>query len=105
MTRPPVISAHPPTQSGLYRPESEHDACGVGMICQIDNTKSHALIEDALNILVNLTHRGACGCDETTGDGAASSFRNPTPSCARWQEQQRRRERWWRASATMAANI
>jgi len=59
-----------PPFKGLYRPVFEHDACGVGMVCDINNRKSHALVQDALQILVNLTHRGACGCDETTGDGA-----------------------------------
>jgi glutamate synthase domain-containing protein 2/glutamate synthase domain-containing protein 1/glutamate synthase domain-containing protein 3 len=49
----------------------------VGLICQLDNTKSHALITDALQILVNLTHRGACGCDETTGDGAGILIQKP----------------------------
>ena len=48
-----------------------------GMICDISNRKSHGLIEDALQILVNLTHRGACGCDETTGDGAGMLIQKP----------------------------
>ncbi|WP_419664234.1 glutamate synthase large subunit [Desulfosarcina variabilis] len=62
---------------GLYDPAFDHDACGVGMICDIRNRKSHALIGDALQILVNLTHRGACGCDETTGDGAGILIQMP----------------------------
>ena len=66
-----------PTTSGLYDPSFEHDACGVGMICDISNRKSHTLISDALDILVNLTHRGACGCDETTGDGAGILIQKP----------------------------
>ena len=77
MPRDHELHAQFPTHRGLYRPENEHDACGVGMICQIDNTKSHTLIEDALRILVNLTHRGACGCDETTGDGAGILIQAP----------------------------
>ena len=64
-------------KTGLYDPAFEHDACGVGMICDISNRKSHALIGDALQILVNLTHRGACGCDETTGDGAGILIQMP----------------------------
>ncbi|MDJ0781838.1 MAG: glutamate synthase large subunit [Desulfosarcinaceae bacterium] len=72
-----MTTTQPPTSQGLYRSASEHDACGVGMICQIDNEKSHQLIQDALNILVNLTHRGACGCDETTGDGAGILLQKP----------------------------
>ena len=62
---------------GLYRPAFEHDACGVGMVCNINNHKSHALVQDALQILLNLTHRGACGCDETTGDGAGILIQKP----------------------------
>jgi alkyl hydroperoxide reductase subunit AhpF len=54
---------------GLYDPCFEHDACGVGMVCQMKGEKSHQIIADGLEILVNLTHRGACGCDETTGSG------------------------------------
>ena len=66
-----------PSFKGLYRPAFEHDACGVGMVCDINNRKSHALVQDALQILVNLTHRGACGCDETTGDGAGILIQKP----------------------------
>ncbi len=66
-----------PAANSLYRSEFEHDACGVGMICDLHNRKSHALIQDALQILVNLTHRGACGCDETTGDGAGILVQQP----------------------------
>ena len=62
---------------GLYRPSFEHDACGIGMICDLNNHRTHALIRDALQILVNLTHRGACGCDETTGDGAGILIQQP----------------------------
>ncbi|BBO83558.1 glutamate synthase [Desulfosarcina ovata subsp. sediminis] len=62
---------------GLYPPTFEHDACGVGMICDIHNRKRHGLIRDALQILVNLTHRGACGCDATTGDGAGILMQKP----------------------------
>jgi glutamate synthase (NADPH/NADH) large chain len=64
-------------RAGLYCPEFEHDACGVGMICDLENRRRHALIQDALKILVNLTHRGACGCDETTGDGAGILIQKP----------------------------
>ncbi|MGD9309567.1 MAG: hypothetical protein PVG51_10540, partial [Desulfosarcina sp.] len=66
-----------PAPNGLYRPAFEHDACGVGMICDLNNRKSHRLVKDALQILVNLTHRGACGCDETTGDGAGILIQKP----------------------------
>ena len=59
-----------PQKQGLYDPAFEHDACGVGFICNLKGEKSHALVHKALEILVNLTHRGACGCDAKTGDGA-----------------------------------
>ena len=62
---------------GLYDPCFEHDACGVGMLCHIKGEKSHRIIADGLQILVNLTHRGACGCDETTGDGAGILIQMP----------------------------
>ena len=62
---------------GLYAPGYEHDACGVGMICSLKGEKSHAIVENGLQILVNLTHRGACGCDESTGDGAGILMQIP----------------------------
>ena len=62
---------------GLYDPSFEHDACGVGMVCHMKGEKSHRIIADGLQILVNLTHRGACGCDETTGDGAGILMQMP----------------------------
>ena len=62
---------------GLYDPRFEHDACGVGMVCHMKGEKSHRIIADGLQILVNLTHRGACGCDETTGDGAGILMQLP----------------------------
>ena len=72
-----ISTMNRPVSTGLYRREFEHDACGVGMVCDLHNRKSHALILDALRILVNLTHRGACGCDETTGDGAGILIQQP----------------------------
>ncbi|MCY2967580.1 MAG: glutamate synthase large subunit, partial [Planctomycetota bacterium] len=60
----------PPEAEGLYDPANEHDACGVGFIVNIEGKKTHRLVEDALQILVNLQHRGACGCEDNTGDGA-----------------------------------
>lgn len=66
-----------PSDKGLYRSSFEHDACGVGMICNLSNRKNHTLVQDALKILANLTHRGACGCDETTGDGAGILIQKP----------------------------
>ncbi len=59
-----------PPRQGLYDPANEHDACGVGFIVNMRGEKSHAIVRSGLEILVNLTHRGACGCDPLTGDGA-----------------------------------
>src|SRR3954471_12796364 len=59
-----------PPRDGLYDPQFEHDACGVGFVANIRGAKSHDIVVKGLEILVNLTHRGACGCDPETGDGA-----------------------------------
>jgi len=59
-----------PPKQGLYDPAQEHDACGVGFVVNIRGEKSHQIVRSGLEILVNLTHRGACGCDPLTGDGA-----------------------------------
>src|SRR5262245_42363457 len=56
--------------NGLYRPEYEYDACGIGLIAHMKGEKSHAIVQDGLKILVNLTHRGAVGADPLAGDGA-----------------------------------
>src|SRR5262245_53041428 len=55
---------------GLYDPQHEHDACGVGFVVDIKGRKSHAIVRQALQVLKNLQHRGACGCEVNTGDGA-----------------------------------
>ena len=60
----------PPPGQGLYDPANEHDACGVGFVVNMRGEKSHQIVRSGLEILVNLTHRGACGCDPLTGDGA-----------------------------------
>ena len=57
-------------KAGLYRPEFEHDACGVGFVCDVTNNHRHDIVVDGLKILGNLEHRGASGADPTTGDGA-----------------------------------
>jgi glutamate synthase domain-containing protein 2/glutamate synthase domain-containing protein 1/glutamate synthase domain-containing protein 3 len=59
-----------PGRQGLYDPSHEHDACGVGFVANINGVASHTIVEQGLRILQNLTHRGACGCDPLTGDGA-----------------------------------
>src|SRR5580698_5736951 len=69
------ISA-PPAQ-GLYDPQFEHDACGLGFVVNMKGKKSHQLVSDALKILVNLDHRGACGAEPNTGDGAGILIQVP----------------------------
>ena len=62
---------------GLYRPDAEHDACGVGFVANIKGHVSHKIIEDALLILHNLDHRGAVGADPLCGDGAGILIQIP----------------------------
>ena len=62
--------AAPPGKQGLYDPQFEHESCGVGFVVNIKGRKSHQIIQQALQILLNLDHRGACGCEANTGDGA-----------------------------------
>ncbi len=59
-----------PKKQGLYDPAHEHDACGVGFVVNIKGERSHDIVAKGLQVLNNLTHRGACGCDPRTGDGA-----------------------------------
>ncbi|MFQ5698518.1 MAG: glutamate synthase large subunit [Myxococcota bacterium] len=68
--RHPRTHARAPERQGLYDPSLEHDACGVGFVCQMRGERSHDIIDRGLEILVNLTHRGATGSDANTGDGA-----------------------------------
>jgi glutamate synthase (ferredoxin) len=62
---------------GLYDPAHEHDACGVGFVVDIKGKKSHAIVRQALEVLINLLHRGACGCEPNTGDGAGILLQIP----------------------------
>ena len=64
-------------EQGLYRPEFEHDSCGTGFITNINGHKSHQIIDDALTMLENMEHRGACGCDPESGDGAGILIQLP----------------------------
>ena len=59
-----------PPKQGLYDPANEHDACGVGFVAHIKGEPSHQIVIDAEEILRNMDHRGACGCEANTGDGA-----------------------------------
>ncbi len=66
-----------PKKQGLYDPSFEHDSCGVGFIVNIKGNKTHSIVRDGVKILENLTHRGACGCDPKTGDGAGILIQMP----------------------------
>jgi glutamate synthase (ferredoxin) len=74
--KPPKWTDLPPKQ-GLYDPQFEHDACGVGFVVNIKGKKSHEIVRQALTILINLRHRGACGCETNTGDGAGILLQLP----------------------------
>ena len=65
------------TKQGLYDPRFEHDACGVGLVANIKGVKSHGIISQGLEVLLNLGHRGACGADPETGDGAGFLIQMP----------------------------
>jgi glutamate synthase (ferredoxin) len=67
----------PPSAQGLYDPRHEHDACGVGFVVDIKGRKSHGIVVKALTVLKNLLHRGACGCEPNTGDGAGILLQMP----------------------------
>ena len=66
-----------PEAQGLYDPNRERDACGIGMIANIKNRKSHEVVEKGLEILENLEHRGAVGADPLMGDGAGILIQTP----------------------------
>ncbi|MCO6413100.1 MAG: glutamate synthase large subunit [Thiogranum sp.] len=66
-----------PEKHGLYDPQNEHDACGVGFVAHIKGRKSHAIIRQGLQVLENLTHRGAVGADPLAGDGAGILIQIP----------------------------
>ena len=64
-----------PVKQGLYDPRFEHDSCGVGFIADLKGRQSHQIVADALTTLMN--HRGACGCEPNTGDGAGILMQTP----------------------------
>ncbi|MDX2219229.1 MAG: glutamate synthase subunit alpha, partial [Burkholderiales bacterium] len=66
-----------PPKQGLYDPEHEKDSCGVGFVVNIQGQRSHTIVQQGLQILENLTHRGAQGCDPCTGDGAGILLQVP----------------------------
>jgi len=59
-----------PQAQGLYDPANEHESCGVGFVANIRGEHSHQIVQDAAVMLQNMDHRGACGCEANTGDGA-----------------------------------
>ena len=71
------VRTTPPPKQGLYDPQFEHDSCGVGFVVNMKGRQSHQVVTDALQILVNLDHRGACGCEANTGDGAGILLQTP----------------------------
>ncbi|MBF2075898.1 MAG: glutamate synthase large subunit [Synechococcales cyanobacterium C42_A2020_086] len=71
------MNHHQPTKQGLYDPQFERDACGVGFIVHMKGQPSHSIVEQALTILLNLDHRGACGAETNTGDGAGILMQVP----------------------------
>ena len=66
-----------PRAEGLYDPRFEHDSCGVGFVVNIKGERSHKLVRQAFEVSVNLLHRGACGCEANTGDGAGMLLQLP----------------------------
>ena len=81
---PPSLSRFPPKQ-GLYDPAKELDSCGVGMVAHLKGMPSHEVVRDANTMLVRMAHRGGCGCDPASGDGAGILTGMPdnvAPYCA-----------------------
>src|SRR5262249_32547607 len=72
-----MMAQGPPPAQGLYDPRHEHDACGVGFVVDLRGRKSHTIVAQALGVLKNLLHRGACGCEPNTGDGAGILIQMP----------------------------
>jgi len=66
-----------PEKQRLYRPEFEHESCGIGFVAHLKGNKSHSIIRKGLEILCNMTHRGAEGSDSKTGDGAGVLIQVP----------------------------
>ncbi|NJN27794.1 MAG: glutamate synthase large subunit [Cyclobacteriaceae bacterium] len=65
------------SNKGMYVPSMEHDACGIGFVANLKGKKSHETVQDAITMLMNMEHRGGCGCEPDTGDGAGILIQNP----------------------------
>ncbi len=74
---PPHSLSPAPVPAGMYLPQFEHDACGVGLLCHVGNVSSHTLIQEGIRCLNNLNHRGAVGAEKNSGDGAGILFKVP----------------------------
>ncbi len=72
-----TVRLGPPPKQGLYDPQNEKDACGVGFVVDIKGRKSHRILQQAIEVLENLDHRGACGSEVNTGDGAGVLMQMP----------------------------
>ncbi|HXY40509.1 MAG TPA: glutamate synthase large subunit, partial [Vicinamibacteria bacterium] len=76
-----------PRAQGLYDPRFEHDSCGIGFVVDAQGRRSHGIVAQAIQVLLNLEHRGACGCEKNTGDGAGILVQMPhaflAEECAR----------------------
>ena len=75
--KPASVAPSSASNRGLYDPTFERDSCGVGFVADMSGRKSHATIQSGLQVLKNLQHRGACGCDQDTGDGAGILMQLP----------------------------
>ncbi|HEV2562471.1 MAG TPA: glutamate synthase large subunit [Rhizomicrobium sp.] len=73
-----------PSAQGLYDPQNEHDACGVGFVANIKGRKSHEIVAQGLQLLINLDHRGAVGADPLVGDGAGCLIQTPDVLLRDW---------------------
>ncbi len=71
------MNSNRPDPQGLYDPRYEHDSCGVGFVVDLKGRKSHTIVRQGLTALSNLNHRGACGCEDNTGDGAGCLIQIP----------------------------
>ena len=79
MNQPPQRIPGMPLAQGLYLPEYEHDACGVGFVCHIKGKPSNSIVNNALEMLERMNHRGGCGCEPDSGDGAGILVRIHDP--------------------------
>ena len=75
--QPAPLNTGPPARQGLYDPRFEHDACGIGFVADVKGRRSNQIVRQALQILENLSHRGALGSEPDSGDGAGILLQMP----------------------------